>query len=74
MRQPDTRKTVILMKQTSRRSPMQSQIDENLKLVYQQALEQDVPDRFKDLLAQLREKELGAEAISAQIAGKEQTK
>lgn len=74
MRQPDTRKTVILMKQTSRRSPMQSQIDENLKLVYQQALEQDVPDRFKDLLAQLREKELGTEAISAQTAGKEQTK
>lgn len=62
------------MKQTSRRSPMQSQIDENLKLVYQQALQQDVPDRFKDLLAQLREKELAAEASSAQTAGKEQTK
>ena len=53
---------------------MQSQIDENLKLVYQQALQQDVPDRFKDLLAQLREKELAAEASSAQTAGKEQTK
>lgn len=32
------------------------QIDENLKRVYQEALEQDVPDRFTQLLAQLREK------------------
>lgn len=33
------------------------QIDENLKLVYQDALKGAVPDRFTKLLAQLREKE-----------------
>lgn len=33
------------------------QIDENLKLVYQEALNGEVPDRFTKLLAQLREKE-----------------
>lgn len=32
-------------------------IDENLKRVYEDMLEQDVPDRFLDLLAQLREQE-----------------
>lgn len=32
------------------------QIDENLKRVYEEALVQDVPDRFAQLLAQLREK------------------
>ncbi len=29
-------------------------IDENLKRVYDDMLSQDVPDRFKDLLAQLK--------------------
>lgn len=33
------------------------EIDENLKLVYQDALKDEVPDRFTKLLAQLREKE-----------------
>lgn len=33
------------------------EIDENLKLVYQAALTEEVPDRFTKLLAQLREKE-----------------
>ena len=31
------------------------QIDENLKRVYQQKVEEDLPDRFKMLLAQLKE-------------------
>lgn len=30
------------------------QIDENLKRVYQETLEENIPDRFRDLLAQLR--------------------
>ena len=30
------------------------QIDENLKRVYQETLEEEIPDRFRDLLAQLR--------------------
>ncbi|MFU8882600.1 MAG: NepR family anti-sigma factor [Rhodobacterales bacterium] len=33
------------------------QIDENLKRVYEDALNEDVPDRFKDLLARLRAQE-----------------
>ena len=33
------------------------EIDENLKRVYQAALSEEVPDRFTQLLAQLREKE-----------------
>ena len=33
---------------------MKAQIDENLKRVYQTALSEDVPDRFRDLLAQLQ--------------------
>lgn len=37
-------------------SALKAQIDENLKRVYQSALTEDVPDRFKDLLAQLRAK------------------
>ncbi|MFD1343349.1 NepR family anti-sigma factor [Litorisediminicola beolgyonensis] len=32
-------------------------IDDNLKRVYEDMLEQDVPDRFLDLLAQLREQD-----------------
>jgi hypothetical protein len=33
------------------------EIDENLKRVYSATLSEDVPDRFAQLLAQLREKE-----------------
>jgi hypothetical protein len=36
---------------------LKHQIDENLKRVYEAALEEDVPDRFKDLLARLRAQE-----------------
>lgn len=36
---------------------IKAQIDENLKRVYNQALNEDVPDRFKDLLAKLRANE-----------------
>lgn len=32
-------------------------IDENLKRVYEEALEEGVPDRFKDLLEALRQQE-----------------
>lgn len=40
-------------------SGIKTQIDENLKRVYQEALDEEVPDRFKQLLEQLREKESG---------------
>jgi uncharacterized protein YpiB (UPF0302 family) len=32
-------------------------IDQNLKRVYQDALQEEVPDRFKQLLEQLRQKD-----------------
>lgn len=35
----------------------QDLIEENLKKVYQETLEQDIPDRFKVLLARLKEAE-----------------
>ena len=38
---------------------LHQQIDENLKLVYDEALKEDIPDRFKKLLEQLRQKEVG---------------
>lgn len=38
---------------------LKHQIDENLKRVYESALDEDVPDRFKDLLNRLRQQEGG---------------
>lgn len=37
---------------------LNNQIDENLRRVYQAALEEDVPDRFKELLDRLRQQEI----------------
>lgn len=37
----------------------QAVIDDNLKRVYEATLAEDMPDRFKQLLDQLREKEQG---------------
>ena len=34
-------------------------IDENLRKIYHEILEEDIPDRFKQLLEQLRKKESG---------------
>ncbi len=44
-----------------KRAARDSAIDENLKRVFQPTLEEDVPDRFKDLLAKLKEKESKSE-------------
>lgn len=33
---------------------MRQQIDDNLRRVYQEKVEEELPDRFKDLLAQLQ--------------------
>ena len=38
----------------ARRQAIRSQIDENLRRVYTAALNEEVPDRFKQLLDQLR--------------------
>lgn len=37
---------------------VQAMIDENLRRVYEDALKEDVPDRFKELIEQLRKKEV----------------
>ncbi|MEI2804574.1 NepR family anti-sigma factor [Albidovulum sp.] len=37
-----------------KRQAIRAQIDENLKRVYTAALNEELPDRFKELLAQLR--------------------
>jgi len=41
------------------KSRLHQQIDENLKRVYEEALSEDIPDRFKELIARLRSKENG---------------
>lgn len=48
------------MTKTSAKSSLQSQIDENLRRVYEEAMKEEVPERFKDLLAQLKAKEAAA--------------
>jgi hemerythrin-like domain-containing protein len=42
-----------------KKSRLAEQIDENLKRVYEELLKEQVPDRFTQLLAQLKEKERG---------------
>lgn len=41
------------------RSALRDQIDENLKRVYQEALTEEVPDKFKALLDRLKAAEEG---------------
>ncbi len=36
---------------------LQQQIDQNLRRVYEEALKEEVPDRFKVLMERLRQKE-----------------
>jgi len=45
------------MAQAKQKSTTRKQIDENLKRVYDDALKQEVPDRFLDLIAQLKTSE-----------------
>lgn len=45
------------MKQSTDTNRLQAQIDENLKKVFQETLNEEVPDRFRDLLEKLRQKE-----------------
>lgn len=39
------------------KSKLQTEIDQNLKRVYDEALKEEVPDRFKKLLEQLKSRE-----------------
>jgi Anti-sigma factor NepR len=40
-------------------SPIEAAINENLRKVYEEALEETIPDRFRLLLDELRKKEAG---------------
>ena len=40
-----------------KKTSIERQIEENLKRVYDEVLKQEVPDRFHDLIAQLKAKE-----------------
>lgn len=40
------------------KSRVREQIDENLKRVYEDAMKEEIPDRFKQLLEQLKQKEV----------------
>jgi Anti-sigma factor NepR len=43
---------------SSDRRAIRAQIDENLKLVYSAALNEQLPDRFRELLDQLKAKDV----------------
>lgn len=45
------------MPRKTRKSRIEQEIDENLRRVYQLMIEQDVPERFTQLLDQLRQQE-----------------
>lgn len=45
------------MADTKKPSVLDSQIDANLRKVYQKTLEEDVPDRFTELLERLKAQE-----------------
>jgi len=47
------------MKDPESTSFLKAEIDENLRKIYNALLKEDVPDRFRDLLEQLRKKETG---------------
>ncbi len=47
----------VKMSKEPERSNLRRQIDENLKRAYEKELERDVPDRFRQLLEELRQKE-----------------
>lgn len=50
------------MAHDSEKNNVNRQIDENLKKVFQSKLDEDLPDRFKDLLRQLKEQDAPGEA------------
>jgi hypothetical protein len=45
------------MVQDDRKTRLDQQIDENLRKVYQRQLDEEVPERFRDLLRRLREQD-----------------
>lgn len=48
------------MKQEQQKSNVSREIDENLKRAYDDVLKEEIPDKFKTLLAQLRNAEMSS--------------
>jgi len=46
------------MTQNKSRKNIYAEIDANLRKAYQETLKEELPDRFKDLIAQLRDGEI----------------
>jgi len=47
----------VLYVQSHSKPNRESEIDENLKRVFEETLEEGIPDRFKDLLSQLKQQD-----------------
>lgn len=54
LRQPETEET---MAQQKAKHELDEQIEENLKRVYQKTLEEEIPDRFMELIEQLKQQD-----------------
>jgi len=54
------------MGSADKKSSLEEQIDDNLKKVFQQEVEKEIPSRFLDLLSQLKEQDAskGGEAAN----------
>ncbi len=55
------------MTENDPKANLRQQIDQNLKRVYEDALTDEVPDRFKTLLAQLRDKDQAKKDQSKEV-------
>ena len=51
------RQTEVDFVNTPKRDERERAIDENLKKVFEQTLDEGIPDRFKDLLSQLKQQD-----------------
>lgn len=57
------------MTQNNEPSPLEEMIAENLQRAYRQRAEEDVPDRFRDLLQMLKEQDQQGATASGRTEG-----
>jgi Anti-sigma factor NepR len=57
------------MSDSNPKSKIRNQIDENLKRIYDETLQEQIPDRLSLLLEQLRQKSAGTDDGSGSDAG-----
>jgi hypothetical protein len=58
------------MKTGKKKTDVDQQIDENLRRVFDDALNQDVPDKFMDLIRQLKDSEGQSDPKTVRKGGK----